>query len=163
MGVTVIGSACTPPGFVMVECDPIEPFRRDDEMHSVMPVRFRIGNLWGMHLRVDQWWHAGLSGSGGDDALHDNAPPMPGGRGAYEKIPSAMMEQYPRWAPHGAVKGHYREHPLAGMSCAIFEVPASRRIRITGGSELPGWTEDNYPNDNHYSFRIIRTVVMREA
>ena len=51
--VVVIGSACTPPGYVMVECTPDESFYRADEMRSVMPLRFRIGNLWGMHMRAD--------------------------------------------------------------------------------------------------------------
>ena len=74
-----------------------------------------------------------------------------------------MLEQQKAWAPKGTVKGQHRENPLTGMSCAVFEVPASKSVRVMGGSELLGWTEDNYPNDNHYSFRIIRTAVMREA
>ncbi len=53
--VVVIGSACTPPGYVTLECEPGAGFRRDDEVEQVMPVRFRVNGLWGMHLRVDQW------------------------------------------------------------------------------------------------------------
>ena len=53
----------------------------------------------------------------------------------------------------------YREFPLTGMSCAIFEIPKSCKVTITGGGENPGWSEDNYPDDNHYSFRIIRVTV----
>ena len=30
----------------------------------------------------------------------------------------------------------------------------------SGGSEAPGWTDDNYADDVHYSFRIIRTTVV---
>ena len=52
----VIGSACTPPGYVQVECEPIEGWRRPTEIESVMPVRMRIDGLWGTHLRVDQWF-----------------------------------------------------------------------------------------------------------
>jgi hypothetical protein len=74
-----------------------------------------------------------------------------------------MLEAQKAWAPKGSVKGHYRETPLAGMSCAIFEVPASTSVRIMGGSDLLGWSQDNYPEDNHYSFRVIRTKVLREA
>ena len=59
--VTVIGSARTPPGYVMIECDPIESYYRADETRTVMPVRFRISNLWGMHLRCDQWWCRGVA------------------------------------------------------------------------------------------------------
>ncbi|MCL5073268.1 MAG: hypothetical protein M1308_20620, partial [Actinobacteria bacterium] len=46
--VVVIGSACTPPGYVLIECEPLDDFRRNDEMIGVMPVRFRQNNLWGI-------------------------------------------------------------------------------------------------------------------
>ncbi|MHC4873731.1 MAG: hypothetical protein ACYTFY_17945, partial [Planctomycetota bacterium] len=46
--VAVIGSACTPPGFVTLECTPVEEWYNDFEYRPAMPVRFRINNLWGM-------------------------------------------------------------------------------------------------------------------
>jgi len=163
VGVVVIGSACTPPGYVMVECEPLESFFRTDEMKSVMPVRFRIGNLWGMHMRADQWWCWGRSDLLEGEATTDSVPADGGGRAPYEAMPPVMLEAQKAWAPKGSVKGHYRETPLTGMSCAVFEVPASKSVRIMGGSELLGWSQDNYPMDNHYSFRVIRTKVLREA
>jgi len=111
--VVVIGSACTPPGYVQLEAEPIESFRREKEDPNAMPVRFRQNNLWGQHMRVDQ---------------------LKGGK-------------------------TYHEFPLTGMSCAIFEIPKSKKEIITGGSENHGWTDDNYPDDDHYSFRIIRVTV----
>ena len=48
------------------------------------------------------------------------------------------------------------------MSCAVFEIPPSVRVRVMGGSQIPGWTDDNCPDDNHYSFRTIRTTVAVE-
>ena len=30
---------------------------------------------------------------------------------------------------------------------------------MTGGSEICAWQEDNYPDDVHYSFRIIRVTI----
>lgn len=163
VGVVVIGSACTAPGYVMVECDPLASFHRADEMKTVMPVRFRIGNLWGAHMRADQWWCWGQSEALEGEAGTADLPAGDGGRAPYEPMPPVMLEQQKAWAPKGTVKGHCRENPLTGMSCAVFEVPASKSVRVMGGSELLGWTEDNYPNDNHYSFRIIRTAVMREV
>lgn len=112
--VTVIGSACTPPGYVQLEADPIEGFRREQEIDENLPVRFREEGLWGTHVRGDQR-NSGLS---------------------------------------------YEEYPLAGMSCATFEVPRSETVRVTGGSQTPGWSEDTYPDDFHYSFRVIRTTVV---
>ena len=163
VGVVVIGSACTAPGYVMIECEPLESFYRPDEMKSVMPVRFRIGNLWGTHMRADQWWCWGRSDALEGESNTADVSAGAGGREPYEPMPPEMLEQQKVWAPKGTVKGHYRENPLAGMSCPVFEVPASRSVRIMGGSELLGWSEDNYPSDNHYSFRVIRTTVMREA
>ena len=58
--------------------------------------------------------------------------------------------------PHNA---HYREFPHTGMSCAIFETPPSRRITVMSGSQRPGWPTDNYPDDQHYSFRTLRTTI----
>lgn len=139
--VAVIGSACTPPGFVTLEAEPLEEFYgRGDFVRSIAPVRFKQGNLWGMHLRFDQW--ATEAGS------------APG----YEKIPEGLIKRYPG-IERNHVKAHYREYPLTGMSCAIFEIPASRKVIIQGGSERPGWLSDSYPTDDHYSFRTIRTTV----
>jgi len=157
--VVVIGSACTPPGYVMIECEPEESFYRDDEMRSVMPLRFRIGNLWGMHMRADQWWCWGKSDQLRGEANEGDRTPNEGGRAPYEPMPQTMLEEHEAWAPLGTVKGHYRENPLAGMSCAIFEIPKSKTVRITGGSEPLAWSTDNFPEDGHYSFRIIRTTL----
>ncbi len=149
----IIGSACAPPGYVMIECEPVESFYRSDEMRSVMPVRFRIGGLWGMHMRCDQWWCWG-SAEGLEGELSNNRK-----AGPYENPPEELLNHQKAWMPQGTVKGHWREAPLAGMSCAVFEIPKSKRIRISGGCELLPWSEDNYPEDIHYSFRIIRTTV----
>ncbi len=45
------------------------------------------------------------------------------------------------------------------MSCAVLDVPASRTVRVSGMGAIPGWSEDNYPDDVHYSIRFIRTTV----
>ena len=58
-----------------------------------------------------------------------------------------------------AGRRHYRENPLVGMSCAIFEIPRSHRVIITGGSEICAWRDDDFPDDVHYSFTIIRTTL----
>lgn len=54
----------------------------------------------------------------------------------------------------------HREHPHAGMSSASFEVRRSHSVEILAGSEVPGWSGDNYPDDFHYSIRQIRTTVV---
>jgi hypothetical protein len=133
--VAVIGSACTPPGYVTLEAEPCEGFRRPEELETVMPLRFRIDNLWGMHLRFDQW-------------AEDQ-----GGR----PFPESAPENLRKIATGFRMTS--REFPLAGMSCAIFEIPASKRVRISGGSAIGGWTTDDSPDDAHYSFRMIRTTV----
>ena len=51
--VAVIGSACTPPGSILVECDTLDSFRHDGENERAVSARFRVDNLWGMHLRAD--------------------------------------------------------------------------------------------------------------
>ena len=69
-----------------------------------------------------------------------------------------MAKRYPgieKWN----VKAHYQEYPFTGMSCAVFEIPRSRRVIIQGGSEQANWMTDNAPNDDHYSFRTIRVTV----
>ena len=144
--VAVIGSACTPPGYVQIECEPVQGWRRPDELESVMPVRMRINGLWGMHLRFDQWYSR-------QPEVQDGAEKV-----SYEKIPKALIERYPGLA-EGSVKAHYVEWPLAGMSSAVFETPPSRKVVVMGGGETPGWQTDSFPDDFHYSFRIIRTTV----
>lgn len=112
--VAVLGSACTPPGVVFIEATPVDGFRHEGENEDAMPVRFRIDNLWGMHLRGD------LLGQGAT----------------------------------------YHTHPLAGMSCAMVEIPPSRTIRVMAAGAIPAWSEDGYPDDAHYSLRTVRTTVM---
>jgi len=63
--------------------------------------------------------------------------------------------------PEG-MDNHYRQFPNTGMSCAVFEIPQSSEVEIFGGSQVPGWSEDNVPDDLHYSFRRIRTTVVEE-
>ncbi len=147
--VVVIGSACNPPGYVQIEAEPVESFRRPDEIPDVMPVRFRINNLWGMHLRWDQWAAGG-----------EGEPVSPFDGKAYSKMPEPLLQQYPGLR-NCSVKTDGRENPLAGMSCAIFEIPQSRKVAVMGGCEIPGWFEDNHPDDAHYSFRIIRVTVTK--
>lgn len=141
MRVAVIGSACTPPGYVMLEAEPYEEFyRRGDFVRCGAPLRFRQGNLWGMHLRADQWGTSVQTGL------------------RYEDIPTGMIKRYPgmeKWS----VKAHYREFPFTGMSCAVFEIPKSRKVTIYAGGERPIWASDNAPADDHYSIRTIRTTV----
>ncbi len=145
--VVVIGSACTPPGYIQIECEPIREWRRKAEMDAVMPVRMRINGLWGMHLRYDQWYAEGqIKGV------------TPEGLAAYEELTPGLLELYP-WMANGGLKTHYREFPLTGMSCAIFEIPPSKNVIVMGGGETPGWKSDQFPDDAHYSFRMIRTTV----
>lgn len=144
--VEVIGSACTPPGFVMLSADPMDDFRRPDEVADIMPVRFRINNLWGMHLRADQW------------LVKETDVPRKTGEGPYEAIPEGFINRMPSFKGY-SMKTDYREVPLTGMSAAIFSIPRSKRIKIMAGSEIPGWHDDNYPDDAHYSIRIIRVTV----
>jgi hypothetical protein len=115
--VAVIGSACTAPGWIALEADPVEGVRRETEPKVNLPVRFRETNLWGQHIR-------------GDAHIDKDAT--------------------------------YKEHPNAGMSCATFEIPKSERVEVFGGSETPGWRDDNAPSDIHYSFRQIRVTVTEE-
>jgi len=114
--VAVIGSACTPPGYVTLEAEMIDGERRDDETVRALPIRFRADNLWGMHLRGD------------------------------------LLKAGPEVT--------YRHSPVTGMSCAIFQIPKSKLVRIKSGSTVPGWEEDNYPDDIHYSIRVIRVTVV---
>ena len=111
--VAVVGSACTPPGSVMLEATTIDGEAHGGENKDALPVRFRIDNLWGMHLRAD------LLGQGG----------------TFEAL------------------------PISGMSCAIFEIPPSKSVRVMSAGAIPAWSNDNYPDDAHYSVRLIRTTV----
>lgn len=139
--VAVIGSACTPPGYVMLEAVPCDDFyRRGDYVRSTAPVRFKQSNLWGMHLRCDQW---------GIPADHGYS---------YEDIPEAIIRRYPGMKDV-AVKAHYSEFPFTGMSCAVFEIPRSQKVIIMGGSDNVGWLSDSFPDDDHYSFRTVRVTV----
>ncbi len=168
--VVVIGSACQPPGFIQLEAEPTEEFFRPLDVRGVMPVRYRIGNLWGMHLRADAW-SAQVDGTVLDGIGHPYLP-IPEARKelwAHQQVEvdggdphkdTGALARARRQKAMMQMKSHYRENPLAGMSCAIFEIPKSLKIRITGGSDLYPWTEDNYPGDIHYSFRIIRTTIL---
>ena len=149
--VEVIGSACTPPGFVMLSAEPVEGFRHEAEVADIMPVRFRINNLWGMHLRADQWMVKDTVVPRFEEI---DAP-------AYQEIPEAFKKKNEIFREH-KMKLDYREVPLAGMSCALFSIPLSKRIKVYAGSEIMGWHDDNYPDDAHYSMRIIRITVCKE-
>ena len=147
--VAVIGSACTPPGYVQLEAEACGSFYRPQDIKSLMPLRFRINNLWGMHIRADNCFVIGKN---------LDIKRLEGG---YSEIPEAYCEDEP-FLKNCSLKTHYRENPLSGMSSAIFEIPESKKIIISGGSEIPGWTSDNYPDDAHFSFRIIRVTVLAE-
>ncbi len=138
VSVAVIGSACTPPGYITLEGEPVEAWRNADEIVEAMPVRMRIENLWGQHLRVDQ-----ILETEGETA----------GRPYPERMPD-------RWQGFSSgTRVTSCESPLTGMRCAIFEMPPCRSVRISGGSINVGWKRDNDPDDHHYSFRMIRTTV----
>ena len=149
--VAVIGSACVPPGFVQLEAEPLSEFYREVDVPGAAVVRYRVNNLWGMHLRADNWL------AQCDGQIRDEQ-----GR-TYPEIPRERVEKV--WGGNDAfqMKSNYRENPLAGMSSAIFEIPKSSKITISGGSEICAWTDDNYPDDVHYSFRIIRVTVVRTS
>ena len=144
--VEVIGSACNPPGFILLEAEPTEDFRRAGEVVEVMPVRFRIDNLWGMHLRVDQW----VRRAGGGFTAHTHPELYP------DPLPERMASR------NLAAKAISREFPMTGMSCAVFAIPRSKKVTIVGGCTVPGFPSDNYPDDVQYSFRLIRVTVAQE-
>ena len=50
VAVTVIGSGCSPDGYVMLEAEPLE------WKYPRTAVRMRKGGLWGIHVRGDAWW-----------------------------------------------------------------------------------------------------------
>ena len=146
--VEVIGSACTPPGHIMLEAEPIEGWRRPDEVSEVMPTRFLIDRLWGMHLRADQWIRKMKEDDNFEPSSHPEAYP--------ERLPE-------KFASRGyAMKAIAREFPLAGMSCAVFAIPPSKKVAIMGGGAVLGWHDENWPDDVQYSFRTIRVTVVSE-
>ncbi len=110
VGVAVIGSACVPPGFVILHAEPVE------WKYPRSAVKMRIDGLWGSHIRIDQW-------------------------------------------RRGVDEG-YKE---AGMSCAVFEIPESRKVTIYAGSQMDIDQKDleNMRHDAHYCIRIIRVTVKR--
>jgi len=111
--VVVIGSACTPPGTLLLEAKTIAGESHIEELPEALPVRFRLDNLWGMHLRID------LVNAG----------------------------------------GHYSNLPVSGMSSGTFDIPPSSEVRVMSAGAIPAWSEDQYPDDAHYSVRYIRTTV----
>ena len=150
--VAVIGSACTPPGFIQLQAEPTDEFHTPVDVPNVSAVRYRVTNLWGMHLRYDQW------AATGDGEIRDAE-----GR-AYDDIPEARIRDV--WKGRGAdhrMKAHCRENPLVGMSSAVFEIPKSHKVIISGGCEICAWTDDGFPDDIHYSFRIIRVTLAKET
>ena len=110
VGVTVIGSACCPPGFIILQAEPVV------WKYPRSGVKMRINNLWGEHLRIEPW-EKGL-----DEGYRD-----------------------------------------AGMSCAIFELPESKKVTIMAGSQMDIDQLDiqNMRHDAHYDIRIIRVNVKR--
>jgi hypothetical protein len=110
VGITVIGSACCPPGFIIVHAEPVE------WKYPRSGVKMRINNLWGEHLRLEPW-NAGI-----DEGYRD-----------------------------------------AGMSCAVFELPDSKKVTIMAGSQMDIDQLDiqNVRHDAHYDIRLIRVTVRR--
>jgi len=49
VGVTVIGSACVPPGFILLFAEPLE------WKYPRSGVKLRIDGLWGEHMRIEPW------------------------------------------------------------------------------------------------------------
>ena len=49
VGVTVIGSACVPPGYVILHAEPLE------RKYPRSGVKMRIDDLWGEHIRIGPW------------------------------------------------------------------------------------------------------------
>ncbi|MGI5977488.1 MAG: hypothetical protein ACOX68_07325 [Candidatus Limivicinus sp.] len=139
--VDVIGSACTPPGYVQLMFEPCDDFYRPDEIKALVAPRMRQNNLWGSHLRADQW-----------------ATITPDVRRFYAPDETYVKDN-PNILPDCYVKADWREFPLTGFSNASFDIPRSKSVKISGGSETPGWVGDDAPPDAHYSFRIIRTTV----
>jgi hypothetical protein len=108
VGVTVIGSACCPPGFILLQAEPVE------WKYPRSGVKMRIDDLWGEHMRIEPW------NKGIDEGYRD-----------------------------------------AGMSCAVFELPDSKKVTIMAGSQMNIDQLDirNMRHDAHYDIRIIRVTV----
>jgi hypothetical protein len=129
IGVTVFGSACTPPGYVMIEAIPLRP----EWIHGEPIIRMRRENLWGMHTRYDSVL-AGVQTIGRDIMR-----------------PVDINEE--NWKD-----GSHPSHPLDGFSSAHFDLPACKSVIITGGSQVPP-SSDKYPYDSHYMFHSVRITV----
>ena len=129
--VVVMGSACTPPGYVQLEADPCEGFRRPDEPEFVMPVRMRAENLWGMHLRGDQWMKP--SSSPGD--------PLP--EFFVKNWPYCHVKDFPKQYNLTGVTA--TNVPLAGMSCAVFERARAYHGRGRDARLDDGWRARRRP------------------
>jgi len=112
ISVTVIGSACVPPGYVILHAEPSE------WKYPRTGVKMKVDNLWGQHILGTTWF-----------------------------------------------KGVDEGDRHAGLSCAHFEIPESKRVTIMGGSqadvEVIGPERKAY-FDGHYCFRIIRVTVKEE-
>lgn len=108
VGVTVIGSACVPPGYVILHAEPLE------WKYPRSGVKMKISDLWGTHIRIEPWR-----------------------------------------------KGVNEGYKHAGMSCAVFELPESRKVTIMAGSQFDVDEQDivNGRHDAHYDVRIIRVTV----
>jgi len=148
--VAVIGSACVPPGFIQLEAEVTEDFHKPEDVPGVTAVRYRVNNLWGMHLRCDSW------------LARCNSPVRDLQDRSYGEIPDARKQLKPGLRKY-TLKAHSRENPLVGMSSAVFEIPESSKVMISGGSELCAWTDDTFPADAHYSFRMIRVTVNAQS
>ena len=108
--VTVIGSACVPPGYVMLFGEPVE------WKYPRSGVKMRVDNLWGEHMRAEPW------SKGIDESYRD-----------------------------------------AGLSCAVFRVPACRKITIMAGSQHTLDAPDfrNMRHDAHYCLRHMYVGVQK--
>ena len=110
VGVDVIGSACVPPGYVLLFAEPVE------WKYPRTGVKMKVDGLWGEHIRIDLW-KAGI-----DEG----------------------------WR-------------TAGLSCASFRLPESKKVTIMAGSSLDIAEKDieNMRHDGHYCIRIIRVTVKK--
>lgn len=147
--VAVIGSACTPPGFVTLEAEPAPEYHKPEDVSGTAALRYRVDNLWGMHQRADSW----LAQAG--EPIRDQSGDTYSAMEGRQKLKPGLAKYQ--------LKTDRRENPLVGMSCAVFEIPKSSKVIISGGSQVITWGTDNYPTDIHYSFRMIRVTVALPA
>ncbi len=112
IGVTVIGSACIPPGYVLLQAEPLE------WKYPRTGIKMRIDNLWGQHIRI-QPWKLGV-----DEGWRD-----------------------------------------AGLSCADFHLPESRKVTLMAGSRVDVDLEnvERMSCDAHYCIRLVRVTVKQPA